>query len=51
MSLGVGWYPWISAPGLTIEATCNRSPATLRARSAKTVKVVSTWGRESVLTS
>jgi hypothetical protein len=33
---------WISAPGLVIDSTSAASPATLRAMSAITVKVVTT---------
>ena len=41
-SEGVGSYSWISAPGLVRDSTFRSSPATLRAMSASTVKVVST---------
>jgi hypothetical protein len=34
---------WISAPGLVIDSTIAASPATLRAMSAMTVKVVTQY--------
>src|SRR5690606_32968086 len=46
-SLGVGSYSWISAPTRVMDSTRACSPATLRAMSARTVKVVSTTGRSS----